>query len=103
MMSGMCSKHEIRIVGGKVTSEAVCDLGATKMRSRAVMTFAAGNAAYRTEAHAKFDPPFMGNRESTTVLEGRHVGPCKAGQKPGDLTLPGGKTMNIRQLPRAKS
>jgi hypothetical protein len=102
MMAGMCSKHEIKTSGGKVTSEAVCDFGGTRMQSKAVMTLT-GNAAYRTEAHATFDPPFMGNKESTTVIEGRHVGPCKAGQKPGDLTLPGGKTMNIRPLTGAKS
>lgn len=102
MLSGMCSKYEIKASGSKVTSEAVCDLGGTRMQSRAVMTLT-GNAAYRTEAHASFDPPFMGNKETTTVIEGRHLGPCKAGQKPGDLTLPGGKTMNIRQFTGAKS
>ena len=51
MMAGMCSKHDIKVTGGKVTSEAVCDLGGTKMQSRAVMTLT-GNTAYRTEAHA---------------------------------------------------
>lgn len=102
MMAGMCSKFDIRTAGNRVTTEATCDLGGTKMRSRAVMTLA-GNSAYRTEAHTTFDPPFMGNKESTTVIEGRHVGPCKSGQKPGDLTLPGGQTLNIRQLPGAKS
>ncbi len=102
MMSGMCSKHDIRTRGATVTSEAVCDLGGTKMQSKAVMTLT-GNSAYRTEAHATFDPPFMGSRESTTVIEGRHVGPCKSGQKPGDITLPGGKTINIRQMTGARS
>lgn len=102
MMAGMCSKHDLKTSGNKVTSEAICDFGGTKMRSKAVMTLN-GNAAYRTEAHATFDPPFMGNKESTTVIEGKHVGPCKPGQKPGDLTLPGGRTLNIRQMPGAKS
>jgi len=102
MMSGMCSKHEVKVRGGSVTSEAVCDLGGTKMQSKSVMTLT-GNSAYRTEAHATFDPPFMGNKESITVIEGRNVGPCKPGQKAGDITLPGGKTMNIRQMMGPKS
>lgn len=97
MMAGMCSKHDVRVRGATVTSEAVCDLGGTKMQSRAVMTLT-GDSAYRTEANATFDPPLMGNRESTTVIEGRNVGPCKPGQKPGDVTLPGGRTMNLRQM-----
>lgn len=97
MMAGMCSKYDIKVAGSKVTSDAVCDVGGTRMQSRAVMTLT-GNTAYRTEVHATFDPPMMGARESTTIVEGRHVGACAPGQQPGDLTLPGGKTMNIRQL-----
>jgi hypothetical protein len=101
MMAGMCSKYDLKISGNQVTSDAVCDLGGTKMRSKAVMKLT-GNAAYRTEAHASLDPPFLGNRESTTIIEGRHLGPCKPGQQPGELTLPGGKTVNIRQLAGVK-
>lgn len=97
MMTGMCSKHDIRVAGSRVTADAVCDLGGTRMESRAVMTLS-GNTAYRTEAHATFDPPMMGARESSTLIEGRHVGACKPGQKPGDMVLPGGQTVNIRQL-----
>lgn len=97
MMMGMCSKHDIKVAGSKVTADAICDLGGTRMESRAVMTLT-GNSAYRTEAHATFDPPMMGTRESTTVIEGRHVGACKPGQRPGDMILPGGQTVNIREL-----
>lgn len=97
LMMGMCSKHDIKVAGSKLTAAATCDLGGTKMQSRAVMTLS-GNTAYRTEAHATFDPPMMGTRESTTVTEGRHVGACKPGQRPGDMILPGGQAVNIRQL-----
>ena len=102
MMSGMCSRHDFKFSGSKVTTEATCDVGGTKMQSKTVMTLS-GDTAYRTEAHATFDPPMMGNRESDTVIEGRHVGACKPGQKPGDMTLPGGQTVNIRQMMGGKS
>ena len=97
MMAGMCSKHDLKVTGSKVTAEAVCDLGGTKMQSQSVMTLT-GNSAYRTEARATFDPPMNGLKESTTVIEGKHVGACKPGQQPGDMTLPNGQTMNIRQM-----
>ena len=97
MMAGMCGKHDLKVTGNKVTTEAVCDLGGTKMQSQSVMTLT-GNSAYRTEAHATFDPPMNGIKESTTVIEGKHVGACKAGQQPGDMTLPNGQTLNIRQM-----
>lgn len=97
MMSGMCSKHEIKVVGNKVTTLANCDLGITKMQSQAVMTLT-GNSSYHTDARATFDPPLNGAKESTTIIDGKHVGACKPGQQPGDMTLPGGQTVNVRQL-----
>jgi len=97
MMAGMCSKHDVNVSGSRVTMSAVCDVGGTKMRSQSVMTLT-GDTAYRTETHATFDPPMMGTAESTTVIQGRHVGACNPGQQPGDMTLPGGRTINLRQL-----
>ena len=97
MMTGMCSKHDIKIAANKVTTNADCNLGVTTMKSVAVMTLT-GNTQYHTEAHATFDPPMNGAKESTTVIDGKHVGACKPGQQPGDMTLPGGQTVNVRQL-----
>ena len=97
MMAGMCSKHEIKVAGNKVTTVANCDLGITKMQSQAVMTLN-GNASYHTEARATFDPPMNGAREQSSIIDGKHVGACRPGQQPGDMTLPNGRTMNIRQM-----
>jgi hypothetical protein len=96
MMAGLCSKRDLKVTGNKVTSEAVCDLGMTKMRSSSVMTLT-GDTAYHTEVRASFDPPLKGTpRDSLTIIDGRHVGECKEGQQPGDMTLPNGQQMNIR-------
>jgi hypothetical protein len=97
MMQGMCSKHELKVSGNKVTGEAICNLGQSKMTSRSVMTMM-GDTAYRTEAHAKFDPPMMGTAQSETVIEGRYLGACRQGQRAGDMTMPNGQTMNIRNM-----
>lgn len=100
MMAGMCTKHDIKVTGNKVTTIANCDLGITKMQSQAVMTLS-GNTSYHTEARATFDPPLNGAKESTSIIDGKHVGACKPGQQPGDMTLPGGQTVNVRQLMRS--
>jgi hypothetical protein len=97
MAAGMCSKHELKVTGNKVTTVANCDLGITKMQSQAVMTLT-GNTAYHTEARATFDPPLNGAREQSTVIDAKHIGACKPGQQPGDMTLPGGQTVNVRQM-----
>ena len=85
-----------------MTTSANCDLGVTRMQSQSVMTLV-GNTAYHTEAHATFDPPMNGMKESNTLIDGKHVGACKPGQQPGDMTLPGGQTINIRQMMGRKS
>ncbi len=97
MMAGLCSKHDLKVAGNKVTIDAVCDLGVTRMQTKSVTTLT-GDTAYRTEAHAVFDPPLKGTpRDSVTIIDGKHIGACKEGQQPGDMTLPNGQQMNIRQ------
>jgi len=97
MAAGLCSKHDLKATANKVTIDAVCDLGVTRMQTKSVTTLS-GDAAYRTEVHAVFDPPLKGTpRDSVTIVDGKHVGACKEGQQPGDMTLPNGQTMNIRQ------
>ena len=97
MMAGLCSKSDLKLAGNKVTIDAVCDRGVTKVRTTSVTTLSS-DTAYRTEARAVFDPPLKGTpRDSVTIIEGKHVGDCKPGQQPGDMTLPNGQNMNIRQ------
>ena len=55
-------------------------------------------AQHQLAAHASFNPPMGGMTQSDTVIDGRHVGACKPGQQPGDMTMPNGQTMNIRNM-----
>jgi hypothetical protein len=34
-------------------------------------------------------------KESKTKIEARYVGPCEAGQRPGDVIMPDGKVMRV--------
>ncbi len=95
------SKSDFKGSGNTFTGDAVCNLGGSTMKSHSVMTLT-GNTQYRTVAHATFDPPLAGQAVSDTVIEGRHVGACKPGQQPGDMTLPTGQTLNIRNIMNGK-
>jgi len=97
MMAGMCSKSELKVSGNKFIGEAVCSLGGSTMKSKSVMTMNS-DTSYRTEAEATFDPPLGGQTASKSVIEARHIGACKPGQQPGDLTTPTGQTINIRNV-----
>jgi len=102
MMAGMCSRFEVKQSGNRFLSEAECKFGDSTMVARSTMTLA-GDASYRIEGNSTYDPPFMGMKESSTVVEARHAGACKPGLKPGDIATAAGQTINILQLrPPAK-
>ena len=87
-----CSKQSVRREGGNVIVESVCQIEGSTATSRGVFSgdFA---SSYKGELHTKFAPPLHGNAESKMSFQGRHLGPCPAGQKPGQATMqnmPGG-------------
>jgi hypothetical protein len=96
-MAGMCSRHDLVRSGNRMTGDFVCDMGGSRMHSKSTMVFD-GNSAYRTEIDTTYDPPFMGRAQSKMMVTARNVGPCKPGQRPGDLVLPNGQTMNMRDV-----
>lgn len=93
-MGAQCTKNTIRRDGNKYIGEAECNFGGSTMKSQSTTTFT-GDTAYRVESRATFSPPMGGMSESSTTQEAKHAGACPAGMKPGDMTMPGGRTMNI--------
>ena len=98
-MKGMCSKHDFKLTGNRGTADFVCDIAGSRMHSQSTMVLN-GNTSYRTEIRTTYDPPFMGQSETFTVLTARHVGACKPGQRPGDMVLPNGQMLNMRDAMR---
>jgi hypothetical protein len=54
--------------------------------------------SYRNDMLIRYDPPQRGMKEMKMVQEGRWLGPCKAGQKPGDVMMPGMPAMNMQEM-----
>ena len=95
-MKGMCSKHDFSFSGNRGQGDFVCDIAGSRMHSKSTIALT-GNTAYRTEIRTTYDPPFMGQAQSTSVLTARHVGACKPGQRAGDIVMPNGQTFNARE------
>ncbi|MCY1510598.1 hypothetical protein D9M68_449800 [compost metagenome] len=90
----MCSKQDLRLEGVKLVIDSVCKIGPTTATSRAVMT-GDFSSAYRVESKSTYSPPLMGRTEGTSVVDAKWVGPCKPGQKPGDMVMGNGMKMNM--------
>jgi len=98
MQREMCSKSEFRREGGSYIGDSVCQFGESKMTSHSVMTVQ-GDSSYKTVVNTKYDPPLMGMKDSTTTIDAKYAGPCRDGLQPGDVVLPNGQKMNMKNLP----
>jgi hypothetical protein len=101
-MSGQkCSKFNIDVKGNSVVSDAVCKMdgpnGPMSMTSHSETQFD-GDSSYHTEGHVSYDPAPAGMGQMAVTSTGRWVGPCAAGQKPGDMIMSNGQTMNIKDM-----
>ncbi len=100
MTKEMCTRNEMKRDGARYVGVSECKIGESRIVSHSVMTLT-GDSAYRTEINATYDPPFMGLKESQTILDGKLTGPCRDGMTPGDFVGPNGQKFNIRNLAAA--
>jgi hypothetical protein len=71
----MCTKHDIRQVGGKWTEDSVCNLGTTTLTVHGE-TVMKGDTEYHSETDSTYSPALHG-AHSHTVAVGVWLGPCK--------------------------
>jgi hypothetical protein len=98
----MCSKQDIQKTAAGYVTDSVCTVAGVTMttHSEIVGDF---NSAYTVKAtsHSQGGPAAV-PRDSTTAIEAKWLGACKADQKPGDIMMPGGVKMNITDMERLK-
>lgn len=72
-----CSKNEWRHEGNTWTGDSVCTVMGNHIIAHAVTTMS-GEVAYHTEITSQ-----SGNKSSVMTVDGKWLGACKPGQKPG--------------------
>lgn len=102
MSKEKCSKNDIRASGDSVAFESVCRFEGTTATTRGRFT-GRFDSAYRGDMTTTYDPPMMGMREARTTIEARWVGPCRPGQKPGDIVMPGMGSTNMNEMMRGNA
>ena len=101
MSQSKCSKQEFKAERDRVTFSSVCTFGKTTATTNGV---ASGdfNKEYKVETLSTYDPPMGGMKEASNTLVAKWVGPCKPGQRPGDVIMPNGMTMNMNDIMKMK-
>jgi len=89
-----CSRRDNFREGDKFILETECTFFGSKADIR---TVASGDfkSSFTMEVSSKFDPPLEGQSESRQTIKGRWLGPCGAGQKPGEAIMEDGTKINL--------
>jgi hypothetical protein len=91
---GRCEKPTITNRGGTITVDSTCKIGATATRTRAVIT-GDFDRAYTIKVTSPDGGP---QGDPAVTMEAKWIGACRQGQRPGDIVMPGGIKMNVREL-----
>ena len=86
-------------MGTTIVINATCQIGPMKSTSQSVVT-GDFNSNYAVKVTSKLEgvPAAAQGAGGTTTIQARWIGACKPDQRPGDIVMANGQTMNIRDL-----
>jgi hypothetical protein len=103
MAKEICSKQDIQKTATGYVTDSVCGIGGITVKSRAEIT-GDFNSAYTVKTSSQSEGGLAGAaRDSKSTIEAKWVGACKADQKPGDIIMPGGMKMNVKDMEKMKA
>jgi hypothetical protein len=100
----VCSRQDIQKTATGYVADSVCNVAGMTTTTHADIT-GDFNSAYtvKSTAHVQGGPAGATGRDSTTTIEAKWLGACKPDQKPGDIVMPGGFKMNVRDADKLKN
>lgn len=99
-----CSKQDVKNAGGTITIDSVCKFGPATTTSHAVVT-GSFDSAYTVDVTSTSEggpamPGAAPGAATKMTIAAKWLGPCAAGQKPGDVIMSNGMKMNVLDMPR---
>jgi hypothetical protein len=103
MAKQICSKQDVQKTATGYVSDSVCNVAGMTTTSHAEIT-GDFNSAYtvKTTSHAQGGPVGAAGHDTAMTIEAKWLGACKPDQKPGDIVMPGGFKMNMRDASKLK-
>ncbi|HLZ03318.1 MAG TPA: DUF3617 family protein [Bradyrhizobium sp.] len=98
----ICTKQDVQKTATGYVTDSVCTVAGVSMTSHSEIT-GDFNSAYTvmTKAHLDKGPDQL--RDTTTKIEAKWLGDCKPDQKPGDVVMPGGFKINVKDAEKLKN
>jgi hypothetical protein len=98
----VCSRNDLQKTATGYLADSACNIAGASITSHSEIS-GDFNSAYsvKTTAHTENGPSAV-PRDSTVTIEAKWLGACKPGQKPGDIVMPGGFKLNIKDAEKLK-
>jgi hypothetical protein len=94
MAGKACEQGPIVKTAAGYEMEATCKMGGMTSKSKSIVS-GDFNSQVTVDVTSFITTGSGPAKESKTKIEARYVGPCEAGQKPGDIIMPDGKVMRV--------
>jgi hypothetical protein len=102
MAKEICSRRDIQQTATGYVTDSVCSVAGVSMTSHSEVT-GDFNSAYTVKTTSHSERPVGGlPPDTTTTVEAKWMGACKGDQKPGDILMPGGFKLNIKDAEKLK-
>jgi hypothetical protein len=88
-----CAKNDVQRLGNTIVVDSVCNVANATSVTHSVIT-GDFNSNYTVEVDSKRE----GGASTKMMLAAKWLGPCAAGQRPGDMIMEGGMTINLRDM-----
>jgi hypothetical protein len=102
-----CSVMEWKRDGDRITVNSMCKIMEGQTAATTAIFSGSLDSGYRGDIHISYDPPIHGRTEMNMTISAKWLGPCKEGQKPGDVVMPNftpGKAMpNVQELMKMRN
>jgi hypothetical protein len=94
-----CQRYDIRRAGKAWVIDADCNFGPVRSSTKTTVTGDfQSSIELRIEGLAEGVPGTKGPQATAITQTAKWVGACGNGMKPGDMVLPGGLRVNVRQV-----
>ena len=101
MAKQVCTKQEVQKTATGYIADSVCTVAGVSMTSHSEIN-GDFDSAYTVVTTSHLDKGPSAIRDTTTRIEAKWLGGCKADQKPGDIVMPGGFKVNVKDAEKLK-
>ena len=92
-----CSRPVVERDGNRYKVRSNCDNNGVKSTVAGDYTMS-GDSEYTGDMKMTFDPPMSGVSEMNMKMQGKWVGACRPGMKPGDIVMQGMPKLNVLEM-----